>query len=90
MTPPEQLNLRLETNLASQDKDTRELGRIKPSLGSVINFALWPVVREKMHCYCTAPKPTSDKIIPVAIRTGLVHRSVFAIHTGSSFFLKFI
>ena len=50
MTPPEQLNLRLETNLASQDKDTRELGRIKPSLGSVINFALWPVVREKMHC----------------------------------------
>ena len=50
MTPPEQLNLRLETNLASQDKDAGELGRIKPSFGSVINFALWPAVREKGHC----------------------------------------
>lgn len=50
MTPPEQLNLRLETNLASQVKDARELGRIKLSFGSVINFALWPVVREKGHC----------------------------------------
>lgn len=50
MTPPEQLNLRPETNLASQVKDARELGRIKPSFGSVINFALWPVVREKGHC----------------------------------------
>lgn len=38
MTPPEQLNLRLETNLASQDKDAWELGRIKPSFGSVRNF----------------------------------------------------
>ena len=27
-------------------------------------------------------------LIPVAIRTGPVHRSVFAIHTGSSLFLK--
>ena len=50
MTSPEQLNLRLETNLASQDKDAGELGRIKPSFGSVINFALWPAVREKGHC----------------------------------------
>ena len=50
MTPPEQLNLRLETNLASQDKDARELGRIMPSFGSVINLASWPVVKEKGHC----------------------------------------
>lgn len=47
MIPPEQLNLRLETNLASQDKDAWELGRIKPSFGSVRNFA---VVREEGHC----------------------------------------
>ena len=29
------------------------------------------------------------KTYPVAIRTGPAHRSVFAIHTGSSLFLKF-